>query len=171
MGIIGSSPTLTSICLTPGSDLTSFPIKLSILARFGAIILSNKFDGEQGIEKNRDNQNINVYSDVLNGFYNFHEYELTISFLDTQISPFLEFSQDNIPDWFSIYSKEKHNKIKLIEAWNLKHSLHALGGLLVLVVNHPSVEGMTFKTHSISNKVFQEPPLPRFAKSITSVSF
>ncbi len=41
-GIIGSSPTLTSICFTPDSPLISLAIKLSILSKFRATILTNK---------------------------------------------------------------------------------------------------------------------------------
>ncbi len=48
----------------------------------------------------------------------------------------------------------KHNKIKLLECWNLKHCLYSLGCLFLLVINHPSNDHEVFIIGNVSYKIF-----------------
>lgn len=68
----------------------------------------------------------------------------------------------------------KHNKIELLEKWNLKHSLFALGCLLILVINHPSLADprKIWRRHRVSQRVFDLlDSAPRDSGAIVSVDF
>lgn len=90
--------------------------------------------------------------------------------IDREIQPFENFDEKGHPEWFGIYSKYKHNKIELIEKWNLKHCLFSLGCLLILVINHPSRDGKEFRRHEVSQRVFDLLNCtPRFTDIVISV--
>lgn len=81
-----------------------------------------------------------------------------------EICPFEKFNHD-IPSWFRIYSKYKHDKLILIKRWNLKYALLSLGALHILINNHPDLDYKTFYvSDKIRSKVFDKTgPRPRFA--------
>lgn len=159
---IGSSK-LMDFCLKVGTEVETL---------FREILKSKRFDSEDNISEKRNNQNINVYRDVIEPVYRLSEYKLLVKLIDKEIQPFENFHLEDYPEWFRIYSKYKHNKIELIEMWNLKHSLFSLGCLLVLVINHPSLDGKEFRGHKVSQRVFDVlSSTPRFCGVNISVKF
>ena len=157
---VGSSK-LMDFCLKVGTEVETL---------FRVILKSRRFETVNGIAEKRQKQSINVYREVIEPTYRLSEYKLLVKLIDKEIHPFENFG--SIPlDWFRIYSKYKHSKLELIEKWNLKHSLLSLGGLLILVINHPSRDGKEFRTHKVSHRVFDSLSLiPRFCGMIISVT-
>ena len=159
---IGSSK-LMDFCLKVGTEVETL---------FREILESKRFDSVDNIAEKRKNQNINVYREVIEPVYRLREYKLLVNLIDKEIQPFENFDLKRYPEWFGIYSKYKHNKIELIKKWNLKHSLFSLGCLLILVINHPSLEGKEFRRHKVSQRIFDLLfSIPRFGGMITSVNF
>ena len=143
---IGSSK-LMDFCLKVGTEVETL---------FGIILESPEFDSEPDITKyrKRKNQNIQVYIDLIEPKYNLSDYKLTINPINRNIQPFTDFKRSKAPQWFQIYSRHKHNKIELIERWNLKHSLFSLGGLLILVVNIPLPSSDSYRFYLMRRRVF-----------------
>ena len=159
---IGSSK-LMDFCLKVGTEVET-------LLRY--ILESNRFDLVDNIEIKRKNQNINVYREVIEPVYKLNDYKLLVDTIDKEIRPFENFQSERYPEWFGIYSKYKHNKIELIEKWNLKHSIFSLGCLLILVINHPSTEEKEFRKHSVSQRVFDLlTSAPKFCSTVVSIDF
>lgn len=159
---IGSSK-LMDFCLKVGTEVETL---------FREILESEKFDSVDNITDKRNNQNINVYREVIEPVYQLKDYKLLVNIIDKEIQPFESFNLEESPEWFKIYSKYKHNKIELIEKWNLRHSLYSLGCLLILVINHPSIEGKEFRKHYVSQRVFDLlTSVPKFSGAIISVKF
>jgi len=157
---VGSSK-LIDFCLKVGTEVETL---------FRIILKSTRFDSVDGIAEKRKNQNIDVYREVIEPIYGLSEYKLLVNSIDKEIQPFENFFLTGKPEWFGIYSQYKHNKIELIEKWNLKHSLLSLGCLLILAINHPSLDGKTFSSHHVSQRVFDLlSSIPRFCGSITFV--
>ena len=110
---------------------------------------------------------------------NYLEFNISIVFLlnflyvipiKEEIWPFAGFDSRRL-EWFSVYSKDKHNKLELIKNWNMKHALYSLGALLLLVMNHPSVESRIFNVGQLTTKVFDLlSSKPRFCKSVIKTS-
>ena len=157
---VGSSK-LMDFCLKVGTEVETL---------FRVILESRRFDSSNGITKKRERQTIDVYREVIEPIYRLSEYKLFVNFIDKEVQPFENFKSES-PEWFGIYSKYKHNKIRLIKEWNLKHSLFSLGGLLILVINHPSLDGKEFRTHKVSQRVFDLlSSTPRFCGPIIVVN-
>ncbi|KKN08467.1 hypothetical protein LCGC14_1056350 [marine sediment metagenome] len=155
---IGSSK-LMDFCLKVGSEIETL---------FREILNDKKFDSEPDIATKRENQNIKVYRDVIEAKYNLRDYSLYVKSIKTEIFPFINFDSTT-PEWFKIYSKDKHNKLNLIQNWNMRHSLFSLGALLLLVINHPSVEDKVFNRGEFSNliEIFNLlGSAPRFCQSV-----
>lgn len=159
---MGSSK-LMDFCLKVGTEVETL---------FREILKSKRFDSVTDISKKREKQNMNVYRELIELEYGLSDYKLTIRPINKEIQPFEDFKRGNNPKWFRIYSKYKHDKIELIEQWNLKHSLFSLGCLLILVINHPSLDGKEFRMHKVSQKVFDLlSSTPRFSGVNISVKF
>lgn len=159
---IGSSK-LMDFCLKVGTEVETL---------FREILENKRFDSVNAITEKRKNQNIDVYREVIEPVYQLRYYKLIVNFIDKEIQPFENFNLEGYPEWFGIYSKYKHNKIELIEKWNLKHSLFSLGCLLILVINHPSIDGKEFRSHKVSQRVFDLLfSTPKFANIISTVNF
>ena len=155
---VGSSK-LMDFCLKIGTEVETL---------FREILESEKFNSINDITKKRENQNIEIYRKVIEPKYQLSEYKIFVSLIDKEIKPFENFLLES-PDWFRIYSKYKHNKIELIKKWNLKHSLFSLGCLLLLVINHPSIDGKGFSNQYVSQRVFALlHSTPRFAYLLPS---
>ena len=156
---VGSSK-LMDFCLKVGTEVETL---------FRVILESKKFDSVNGIAEKRQNQCMNVYREVIEPKYRLSEYKLFVNLINKEIQPFENFGSKP-PEWFRIYSRDKHNKLKLIGKWNLKHSLFSLGGLLILTINHPSRDGKEFRCHKVSQRVFSSSSLaPRFCGTIIAV--
>ena len=150
---MGSSK-LMDFCLKIGTEVETL---------FREILESERFNSVNDITKKREKQNIDIYRKGIEPKYQLSEYKIFVSLIDKEIKPFENFLLES-PDWFRIYSKYKHNKIELIKKWNLKHSLFSLGCLLLLVINHPSIDGKGFRNHDVSQRVFDLlNSAPRFA--------
>lgn len=148
----GSSK-LMDFCLNVGSEVETL---------FKIILDSNRFDDVGDIGNKRKKQSISVYRDVIEPVYKLSEYKLFVKPIKLEIVPFENFDSEKLL-WFGIYSKYKHDKIKLIEEWNLKNSLHALGCLLILVINHPYINESIFELKNADGKMFNLVNLgPRF---------
>lgn len=159
---VGSSK-LMDFCLKVGTEVETL---------FREILENKRFNSVVNIGEKKKNQNIAVYREVIEPVYKLSEYRLLVNFIDKEIQPFKDFHLLGKPEWFQIYSKDKHNKVALIEKWNMKYSLFALGCLLILVINHPSLEGKEFRRHKVSQRVFDLlSSIPRFCGTITSVSY
>lgn len=165
----------THPCYQIGSSkLMDFSLKVGteVETVFREILESKRFDANGGISKKREAQNIDVYRKVIGPVYQLNDYKLLINLINKEIKPFENFDQNGRPEWFPIYSKYKHNKLELLERWNLKHSLYALGCLLILVVNHPSIDGKEFRKHKVSQRVFDLLySNPRFSGMIVNIDF
>lgn len=160
--LVGSSK-LMDFCLKVGTEVETL---------FREILEDKKFDSVTGIASKREKQNINVYREIIEPKYDLKNYKLLVSPIDREIYPFEKFDLDDYPEWFPVYSKHKHNKIELIEKWNFKHSLYSLGCLLVLIINHPTRDGKEFRTHKMSQRVFDLlGSVPKFARVVISVKF
>jgi len=158
---VGSSK-LMEFCLKVGTEVETI---------FRQILEDSKFDSITDISSKRKNQNINVYKNLIEPKYRLSSYILYVNLIKKEITPFENFAKQK-PEWFGIYSKYKHNKIELLNRWNLKYSLYALGCLLILVINHPSLDGKEFRVHSVSQRVFDLlDSTPRFSGTITSIKF
>jgi hypothetical protein len=156
------SPKLMDFCLKVGTEVETL---------FRLILESNRFDSIPNISRKRNKQSINVYKEIIEPAYKLSEYNLLVNPIDKKIIPFENFDTHK-PEWFGIYSKHKHNKIELLSRWNLKHSLYSLGCLLILVINHPSLDDKMFRVHRVSQRVFDLlDSTPRFCKLIGSVKF
>ena len=159
---IGSSK-LMDFCLKVGTEVETL---------FREILESKRFDSVNNLTEKRRNQNINVYRKVIEPIYRLKEYKLLVTLIDKEIQPFEKFHLKGNPEWFGIYSKYKHNKIELIKEWNLKHSLFSLGCLLILVINHPSLDKKVFRRHKVSQRVFDLlSSIPRFGVGTISISY
>ncbi|MDH5690149.1 MAG: hypothetical protein OEY81_01810 [Candidatus Bathyarchaeota archaeon] len=159
---VGSSK-MMDFCLKVGTEVETL---------FREILNGRRFDSVSNIDEKRENQNIDVYREVIEPVYQLKEYILLVNFIDKEIQPFEKFDLRGNPEWFGIYSKYKHNKIRLIEKWNLKHSLFSLGCLLILVINHPSIDGKVFGSHKVSQRVFDLlSSAPKFGAGIISVRY
>jgi hypothetical protein len=151
------------LCLKVGTEVETL---------FREILESKRFDAKEGISKKREAQNIDVYQKVIGPVYQLNDYKLLINLINKEIKPFENFDKNGRPEWFPIYSKYKHSKLELLERWNLKHSLYALGCLLILVINHPSIDGKEFRKHKVSQRVFDLlSSTPRFSGTYISVDF
>ena len=139
-----SSSKLMDFCLKVGTEVETL---------FRLMLENSKFDGVTDISTKRNNQNIRVYREVIDSEYDLKDYKLKIKLIKKKIFPFENFDTST-PEWFRIYSRHKHNKIELLNQWNLKLSLYALGSLLILVINHPSLDGKEFRAQKVSQRVF-----------------
>lgn len=158
---VGSSK-LMDFCIKVGTEVETL---------FREILNNNILDSSFDITSKRKHQNIDAYRTAIEPVYMLSEYRLFVLGIEKEIIPFEGFDS-NAPEWFSIYSKYKHDKLTLINEWNLKHSLYALACLLLLVINHPSLATRTFRAHNVSRRVFELlNTQPRFCHSITTVSF
>lgn len=158
---VGSSR-LIDFCLKVGTEIETL---------FREILASKRFDKIQDIAEKREKQDISVYREVIEPEYKLSEYELRVNSMEKVIRPFENFDSET-PEWFRIYLKHKHNKLELMKNWNLKHSLFSLGCLLILTINHPSVDGKEFRVHYVSQRVFDLlSSTPRFAECVTDVRF
>ncbi|HEC39869.1 MAG TPA: hypothetical protein ENI29_16650 [bacterium] len=155
---IGSSK-LMDFCLKVGTEIETL---------FREILNDKKFDSEHDIAIKRNNQNIDVYKKIIEPKYELRRYSLFVKPIKVEIFPFIKF-ESKTPEWFKIYSKDKHNKLNLIQNWNMMHSLFSLGALLLLVINHPSVEDKVFNVGRFSNfiEIFDLlGSTPRFCQSV-----
>jgi len=159
---VGSSK-MMDFCLKVGTEVETL---------FREILNNRRFDSVNNIDEKRKNQNIDVYREVIEPVYRLKEYILLVNFIDKEIQPFEKFHLRENPEWFRIYSKYKHNKIRLIEKWNLKHSLFSLGCLLILVINHPSIDGKVFRSHKRWQRIFNLlSSIPRFGVGTALVAY
>jgi len=140
---IGSSK-MMDFCLKIGTELETL---------FRILLESKRFDRHPNIIDKRRYQDIMVYQEIIEPEYRLRDYKLFVKLINKHITPFEGFDSQP-PNWFPIYSKYKHNKIELIEKWNLKHSLFALGCLAILISNHPSLDGNLFHRKELSQRVF-----------------
>ncbi len=155
---IGSSK-LMDFCLKVGTEIETL---------FREILNDKKFDSYPTIAIKRNNQNIDVYKKIIEPKYELRRYSLFAKPIKVEIFPFIDFDSQT-PEWFKIYSKYKHNKLELINKWNMSYSLHSLGALLLLVINHPSVENKVFNVGQFSNIIEFFDLLsstPRFCQSV-----
>lgn len=148
---VGSTK-LMDFCLKIGSEIETI-CKI--------ILLDQKFNGTR---KKGDETSIKKYRPLIEQKYHLSKYVLLVIPINKTIKPFESFDTKT-PEWFRIYSKSKHDKLDLIEKWNLKHSLFALGSLFLLVMNHPSLDGKFFWLNGFRSKVFDyHGSRPRFVK-------
>jgi hypothetical protein len=105
------------------------------------------------IRKNDDHKSIKNYRSLIEDKYHLSNYELVVIPINRKIRPFEDFN-NKTPEWFKIYSGSKHDKLKLINEWNLKHSLFALGCLLLLVINHPTLDGKIIWLEDVKTRIF-----------------
>lgn len=153
---IGSSK-LMDFCIKIGTEIETL---------FRQILEDKKFDSLPDISNKRKDQNISVYRDVIEPLYRLKDYSLFVKPIRVKIFPFLNFDR-NTPEWFKIYSKYKHNKLKLLEKWNLIHSLNSLGALLLLVLNHPDIDGKIYNVGKLKTELFDlNDSYPRFCKTV-----
>jgi hypothetical protein len=158
---IGSSR-LMDFCLKVGTEVETL---------FKEILESHRFDSISNIQNKRKDQNIDCYREIIEPVYELGNYELYANSIRKTIKPFEGFNSNN-PEWFGIYSKHKHNKLQLMQLWNLRHSLFALGCLLILVINHPSLDGKEFRRHLVSQRVFDLLlSKPKFVGTYVNVSY
>jgi hypothetical protein len=158
---------LNSPCYRFGSSkLMDFCLKVctEIETIFRLMLKSNRFDSIPNIGKKRRNQNIKVYREIISPEYRLEDYKLYVKHIKREIHPFEDFDTET-PEWFSLYSKNKHNKLELIKFWNLKHALFALGCLRLSTINHPDVNGRTIDMRNICDgRVFNlTNSVPRFS--------
>lgn len=159
---IGSSK-LMDFCLKVGTEVETL---------FRELLENRKFDSVHDIAEKRRRQNISIYREVIEPIYELSKYKLFVHSIDKEIQPFENFNLEGNPEWFRIYSKHKHNKIELIQKWNLKHALFSLGCLLLLVINHPSRDNKEFRRHKVSGRVFDLlNSTPKFCGAVISVTF
>jgi len=148
---------MMDFCLKVGTEIETL---LRILLE------DNKFNSISDISQKRSNQNINIYREVIEPVYNFSTCELYVNPIKKKIKPFESFNLET-PDWFKIYSRYKHNKVKLLEVWNLKHCLYSLGCLLILVINHPSNDNKMFNINRLGLRIFNlMSSIPKFCTGI-----
>ena len=131
-------------CLKVGTEIETL---------FRIFLEDKKFDSITNINNNRKNQNIDIYRKIIEPMYQFSSFELYVHSIKKKIIPFEKFDLEN-PEWFKLFSRHKHNKIKLLECWNLKHCLYSLGCLFLLVINHPSNDHEVFIIGNVSYKIF-----------------
>jgi len=159
---VGSSK-LMDFCLKVGTEVETL---------FREILDSNRFDTVENIDKKRKNQKISVYREIIEPEYRLREGKLLVKYINKEIMPFEKFNVESYPAWFSIYSKYKHSKVELLKKWGLKHGLFSLGGLLMLLINHPDLEKKTFRVHQVPQKVFDLlSSRPKYHGGITNVKF
>lgn len=165
----GFESDLEAPCYKQGSnELNDFCIKIGteVETVFKVILFSTKFEG---IRKKGDEKSINKYRPLIENEYHLSNYEILVKPINKKIKPFQDFNLDR-PAWFRIYSKYKHDKLELKKLWNLKHSLFALGCLLLLVINHPELDGKCFKKNEVSQKVFSLlDSKPSYAGAVSNV--
>jgi len=156
------SPKLMDFCLKVGTEVETL---------FRQILKSSRFDSLPNISKKRSKQNIHVYKEVIEPVYKLSEYRLLVNLIDIEITPFENFDTQT-PEWFKIYSPGKHNKTELLGKWNLRHSIYSLGCLLILVINHPSLDDKEFRIHRVSQRVFDLlDSRPKFGGVNISINF
>ncbi len=135
---------MMDFCLKVGTEIETL---------FRIFLEDKKFDLITNIDSERENQNIDIYRKIIEPKYQFSSYELYVQSIKKNIIPFEKFDLEN-PKWFKLYSRYKHDKIKLLEYWNLKHCLYSLGCLFLLVINHPSNDHEVFIMKNVSYKIF-----------------
>jgi hypothetical protein len=135
---------MMDFCLKVGTEIETL---------FRIFLEDKKFDLIPNIKSKRENQNIDIYRKIIEPKYQFSSYELYVHTIKKKIIPFEKFDIEN-PEWFKLYSRYKHDKIKLLEFWNLKHCLYSLGCLFLLVINHPSNDKEVFILENVGYKIF-----------------
>ncbi len=151
---------MMDFCLKVGTEIETL---------FRILLEDKKFDSITSITRKRKNQNIDVYREIIKLKYQFRSYELYVHSINKMIVPFEKFDLKN-PKWFKLYSRYKHNKIKLLECWNLKHCLYSLGCLLLLVINHPINDHKKFSIRDLNCKIFNLSSLvPKFCNRVLDI--
>ncbi len=154
---IGSSK-IMDFCLSVCTEIeTMFIIMLE----------SQRFNTIPNIASKRAHQNIDVYREIVVPEYKLIDYELNVNIINRDISPFEGFDVET-PVWFKDYSNYKHYKLELIERWNLKFAIYALGCLRLLILNHPDLDSKSVDIREIQNgKVFNlKDSRPQFVQNI-----
>lgn len=166
---IGLENDLNAPCYKVGSlELNDFCLKIGteVETLFKVILFSNRFEG---IRKNGDERSIDSYRPLIEDKYCLRSYKILINPINKKIKPFQDFNLDK-PEWFPIYSRFKHDKLELIKRWNLRHSLFALGCLLILVINHPDLEMQVFRKNEVSQKFFSLlDSMPHYSFAVSNV--
>jgi len=98
---------------------------------------SPKFEGEGDAEKAKRGENIGDMKPFCKNVIGLPYRSVYFRDLEDRVNPFLEFNDGKLPEWFKIYSRDKHNKLKLVENVNMKHLLYSLAGLYLLLCLHP----------------------------------
>ncbi|QUH24215.1 hypothetical protein HYG87_10825 [Methanobacterium alkalithermotolerans] len=154
---IGSSK-IMDFCLSVCTEIETM---------FVLMLECSRFDTVPDIDHKRKHQNIDVYREIIVREYNLTEYVLNVNFINVDIRPFEKFDEET-PTWFKDYSNYKHYKLELIEKWNLKYALFALGCLRLLILNHPDLDNRSVDIRGIQNgKVFNlKNSQPRFVLNL-----
>ena len=93
-----------------------------------------RLDSFPGIEKLRSNPNIHAYRETFTKKFGFAKGGWKLKGFDgEEIWPFQSWEFDENPEWFRIYSKEKHDRIALEAKWTMKHSLMAFTALTIVL--------------------------------------
>ncbi len=81
----------------------------------------------------RKKQSIEIYRDVFERKYGFSGGGWSLRYLGgEEIRPFSAWAKGETPDWFKIYSREKHDRISLAQSCTMGHALQAFVALTVV---------------------------------------
>jgi hypothetical protein len=102
--------------------------------------------------KDKD-KNINYFRDFFEPIYVLSGAEVDIAygltFYDTKLCPFKEFSSKKIPTWWDSYNHVKHTWFECIEEATLENAVSALAGLFLLNVLNPSSKMYLIKYQNV----------------------
>lgn len=105
---------------------------------------------------------MDVYRDVFNwrwgdfgsGAKALSEHTLKLRWEEVNVCPFASFKKDKNPEWFSVYSKLKHDKIQLSEKLDFLHCFQSLAALTILLIRYPYSTELEGETGYYNSKFF-----------------
>lgn len=96
--------------------------------------LSEYEDYQNKLDSN--NTNMGDFREVFNEFYMLSNEPVYVLRNKWEFKPFNKWSEDKSPEWWDVYRKLKHDRIKHRERCTLKITLNALGALFLLNIYH-----------------------------------
>lgn len=112
--------------------------------------------------KSQNNQQIKIgeFRDIFNPFYKLSKWRVNIGrpFLQyREIQPFIRFSTQQSPSWWTAYNKVKHDMFNNRNRGNLENLLQAMAGLFLLNVLHRPNQPVLILKNVIRNGMMNNP--------------
>ncbi len=158
--------------------LMDFGLKIGteVETLFRVLLNSDRYDHYEDVDEYRAEegrhyrQTMRVYREIVGEELGLATVTVRDTMIGSTTTPFAAFAKKKSPHWLKTYSRLKHDKLRLIDEWTLLDAFHALGGLLILIVNHPDhfEHGYNYDPQKYRSKVFV-PPEPSWPEWVGKI--